>query len=597
MTNYIPQNVLDEIRSRADIVGIIAEYIPLKKAGRNFKALCPFHSEKTSSFMVSPTKQIYHCFGCGEGGNIFNFVMKYEHVGFTEAARKIAQKIGVNIPVDFKLDKRKQSLFDQMYKINEMALVFYNSYLTKSIEGKKARDYLKNRDFTPVTISKFKLGYAPKKWNALYDYLKQKGFSVDLIEKASLISSKRSGGFCDRFRDRLIFPIFNSYDKVIGFGARILEEGKMPKYLNSSETAVFNKGKNLYGLNLAKRHIINKDLVVMVEGYTDCIRCHENGIEQTVASLGTALTIEQIRTLKRYTKNITLIFDSDKAGELASLRSLDLLIEEDITPKIIALPQKYDPDKYIRDFGTAEFEKLIENALNLFEYKINLLCSKYDAKKPEGKVQITAEFLPTLSRINNAILKSSYIKKLAERLSVNEQDILRELKKHKVYDYSYEDSINRGIPAKDEFTIDMAEKILLIIMLENNDLIKEVKARLRPDDISNMNARKIIEEIFNLQQKNEKINAPKLIDRLRDERIAQLISSISIDVPEIKNVQKNMIDCIKTIKERKIKKKLKNLQMELKNAQQEKAKSRILELTTECNRLLNQRKKLVASIK
>lgn len=597
MAGYIPHNILDEIRAKADIVDVVSEYLPLKKSGRNFKAPCPFHSEKTPSFMVSPAKQIYHCFGCGEGGNVFTFVMKKESLDFSDAVKKIAQKVGVKIPQTIKVDKNKQSLINQVYTINETALKFYNICLEKADEARKAKDYLYGRGFKEMTIAKFKLGYAPKKWDAFYNYLKQKGFSQDLALKAGLISRKQTGGFCDRFRDRVMFPIFNLYNKVIGFGARTLEEGKMPKYLNTQETPVFNKGRNLYALNLAKSHILDKEKVIIVEGYTDCISCHENGIEETVASLGTALTVEQIRALKRYTKNIILIFDPDKAGELATLRGLDLLISEDITPKIVVLPEGLDPDKYLEKFGAPAFKKLIKEAINLFDYKIKLLFSKYKAKTPEGKMNITAEFLPTLNLINNAVLKSSYVKKLAEELSINERDVLDELSKHKTFDYDYQESVVKGSTSAGENRIDMAEKILITLMLENNDVIKKIKAQLKPEDFFSYTARKIVDSLFELAENKKEISPAILIDALDNEKISRFISSISIDLPEIKDIDKNITDCIKNIKERNIKKKLKVLQSELKTAQEKDIKSKVTQLTAECSRLLNQHKELIASIK
>jgi len=593
MAGYISQNILDEIKMKADIVDIISGYIPLRKIGRNFKALCPFHSEKTPSFIVSPAKQIYHCFGCGEGGNVFNFVMKLEHLEFPEAAGKIADKVGVKIPTTDYRDKKEQSVFNQLYEINEIAEKFYNFYLKSADEAKKARDYLNKRGFSQATIDKFKLGYAPGKWRELFNWLRQKGFKSEIIEKAGLITRKKDSNYYDIFRERLIFPIFNSHDKIVGFGARTLKEDKLPKYINTPETPIFSKRKNLYGLNLGRRHIASRDSAIIVEGFTDCIRAHENGINEVVASLGTALTIEQIRNLKRYTKNIVLIYDADQAGQLASLRGLDLLVAEDVTPKIAVLPEGFDPDKYIQDAGINKFRKIINEALNLFDYKLDLLCSKYNIKKPEDKVKITAEFLPTLSKINNAVLKSSYAKKLAEELEVDEEDILSELKKHKEIDYEVYEGKIANPKAID---VDIAEKILLILMLENNNLIGKVKGELRVDDFSNYYTRKIITEIFKIAEDNKQLDPSKLIDRFRDNIVIQIISSISLQAPEIKDVDKNLTDCIKTIKKRNIKKRLKQLQSELKIAQEKKTESRIKELTTQFTSLLNKQKELTANI-
>jgi DNA primase len=589
MPGYISQDILDEIRSRADIVEIIREYLPLKKSGRNFKALCPFHSEKTPSFMVSPSKQIYHCFGCGEGGNVFNFVMKHEHLEFPEAVRKIAEKVGVKIPEKTYKDKNKQSLYNKLYEINEFAVKFYNYVLNNFNEAQRAKIYLKKRNFTQGTVDKFQLGYAPDEWRSLYDKLRKKGYEPELIEKAGLITKKKDSNYFDLFRDRVIFPVFSAYDKIIGFGARTLKKDKLPKYINTPETPIFSKRKNLYGLNLAKQHISKNDLAIIVEGFTDCIRAHENKIQETVASLGTSLTIEQIRTLKRYTKNIVLVYDADQAGQLASLRGLDLLVEEDMTPKIAVLPEGFDPDKYIEEAGAEKFKQVIEKALNLFDYKINLLCSKYDIKKPEDKVKITAEFLPTLSKINNAVLKSSYTKKLADKLNVKEEDVVSELKKHQKVDYRDYDA---EVEEKEEIDIDMAEKIIITLMLENNELIPKVKEKLKPDDFEHYYTKKIISEIFKIAENNKEVNPARLIDAFDDEIIIQLVCSLSLKIPEIEKIEKNLTDCVKRIRERNIKKKLKQLQMEIKMAQEKNIDSKVNELTSEFTNLLNKQKQL-----
>ncbi|MCK4519448.1 MAG: toprim domain-containing protein, partial [Candidatus Omnitrophica bacterium] len=408
-------------------------------------------------------------------------------------------------------------------------------------------------------------------------------------------SPKGAGRHCDRFRNRVMFPIFNLYDKVIGFGARALEEKQVPKYLNSSDTPVFNKGKNLYGLNLAKREIISKDRVVVVEGYTDCIRCHENGFKEAVAPLGTALTEWQIRTLKRYTKNVILIFDADQAGETASLRGLDLLVSEGITPKIAAMPAGFDPDKYLLEKGAEEFEKIIKSAPGFFDYKVSLLRSKYKAQEPEGKARIAAELLPTLARVDNAVLKSAYVRKLADILEVKGADVLSELKKIKSVNYSYDK--NEVKKVSQGLRVDMAEKILFVLMLEDNSLINVVRNTLRPADFESSGMRKIVELIFNFDEKGKKISPSRLIDAMGGNEAACLISSISVNTPEITDASKNLNDCVKTIKRRNIDKKIKELKAAQRKAQKEKIAERTFKLTVEFAQLVNERKKFARSVK
>ncbi|MDD5027638.1 MAG: DNA primase, partial [Candidatus Omnitrophica bacterium] len=342
MPGRIPENILDDILARVDIVEIISGFLPLKKAGRNFKACCPFHHEKTASFMVSPDRQIYHCFGCGESGNAFKFLMRYERLDFPEAVEALARKAGVVLPRDETPGPKSSGLSTQVYRINELAANFYSANLN-SPAGLRAKEYLLKRTVRPETISALKLGFASDSWDGLLNYLRSKGASLGLLEKSGLAIAKEGGGFYDRFRNRIIFPIFDIKGRVLGFGARVLDN-TLPKYVNSPETAVYTKGKNLYGFNLAKDGIRENDFVVIVEGYLDFILPFQEGLKSITASLGTALTIEQARFLKRYTHNVVMVYDADTAGELATLRSLDIFIEEEMNVRVVSLPKGLDPD-------------------------------------------------------------------------------------------------------------------------------------------------------------------------------------------------------------------------------------------------------------
>ncbi len=353
MAGSIPENILEDILNRIDITELIASYIPLKRAGRNFKAVCPFHHEKTPSFMVSADKQIYHCFGCGAGGNAFSFLMQYERLEFPEAVEVLAKKAGVVLPKN-KEDSRGASLATQLYSINELAGEFYASTLNASC-GAVVKDYLLSRGIKPETIKTFKLGYAQDKWDSLINYLRGKGINLSLLEKAGLILAKDSGGYYDRFRHRVIFPIFDIKSRILGFGARILpvqeksgNDNSLAKYVNSPETPVYIKGRKLYGLNLAKDAIRDLDCVAVVEGYLDFIIPYQAGVHNIVASLGTALTVEQARLIKRYTNNVVMVYDADCAGELATLRSLDIFIDEDMQVKVVSLPNGLDPETVLR---------------------------------------------------------------------------------------------------------------------------------------------------------------------------------------------------------------------------------------------------------
>ena len=430
----IPDNIIDSIQEKTDIVEVISRYIPLKKLGRNYKALCPFHHEKTPSFVVSPDKQIYHCFGCGAGGNAFSFVMRYENVEFPEAAETLAEKAGITIPHRTAERRGLESLANQLYRINELASRFFSASLTTS---PAAKEYLKSRGIGDEAIRLFGIGYAPDSWEAALNHFKSNGLSEALLEKAGLaIKNVDKGSYYDRFRHRIIFPILDLKERVLGFGARVLDVS-LPKYVNSPETYIYSKGKNLYGLSLSKSDIKREGYALVVEGYLDFLIPYQAGVKNMVATLGTALTVDQVKLLKRFANTAIMVYDPDEAGEAASLRNLDIFISEDVNVYIAELPNGYDPDSYIRKFGTEEFTRLVKAAKNIFDYKFDKLSRRFDVNSANGKAGIAREMLPTIARIDNAVLKSNLVKKLAESLSVDEESIRTELKKGKL-DYNQE---------------------------------------------------------------------------------------------------------------------------------------------------------------
>ncbi|MDD5097368.1 MAG: DNA primase, partial [Candidatus Omnitrophica bacterium] len=401
MSNLIPENILEDILGRVDIVEIISGYISLKKSGSNFKCNCPFHHEKTASFMVSADRQIYHCFGCGESGNVFKFLMRHERMSFPEAVEMLAKKAGINLP---KQDNPKLaeaiSLNSQLYKLNALVASFYELNL-QSVSAAAALEYLKKRGINPESIKEFRLGFAGQSWDTLINFLRSKNVSLGLIEKAGLVLAKDGGGYYDRFRNRIIFPIFDNRDRAIGFGARVMDNS-LPKYLNSPETPVYVKGRNLFGLNLSKDHIRDLDCAIIVEGYLDFIIPYQEGLKNIVASQGTALTLEQIKLLKRYTNNVVMIYDGDTAGEIATLRSLDMLIEEDLHVKVVPLPAGVDPDTLVRQEGIVSFKNKVEQALSLFDYKLKILKSRHNITEPHDKGKIASEMLSTINKFSNA---------------------------------------------------------------------------------------------------------------------------------------------------------------------------------------------------
>ncbi len=428
MVFFIPEEKINEIKNAADIVDIVSESVVLKKAGRNHVGLCPFHSEKTPSFTVSYEKQIFYCFGCGTGGNVFVFLMKKEGYSFPEAVKYIAEKYGVHIPEDAITPEQKQKTSEKenLLSINKQAMIFFSKCLTESNAGKKARDYLLKREISEETVRGFYLGYAPEGWNALLNYMTKKDkHSPILLEKAGLIIKKNgSAGFYDRFRDRIIFPIFDAGSQVIGFGGRVMDDS-LPKYLNSPETVVFNKSRSLYGLNAAKSECRITETVYIVEGYFDLLTLHQHGIKNCVATLGTAITPEHVKMLRGIVGKegkFILVYDSDDAGIKAAYRSTEIFDKGYADARILVLPSGYDPDSYLVEFGAESFKNAVSGALGSVSFLINRAIKKH-GMSIEGKIRIISELKNIISSVGDNIERSLYIKELAEKTDIDEAAI------------------------------------------------------------------------------------------------------------------------------------------------------------------------------
>jgi len=586
MLGGIPEEIINDVQERCDIVEVVAGYIPLKRAGRNFKAHCPFHHEKTPSFIVSPDKQIYHCFGCGMGGNVFNFLMQYEKLEFPEAVEILAKKVGVALPKKEFKSYQAENLNQKLYRINELAGNFYHQLLLNSKEASVARDYLSGRKIDIGLIKKLRLGFAPAKWDSLLNYLRSKNISLSLIEKVGLSVLREDGnGYYDRFRNRIIFPIFDVKSRTIGFGARVLGDS-LPKYINSPETPIYSKGRNIFGLNFSKDAIRKKDFVIIVEGYLDFITPYQKGIDNITASLGTALTVEQIRLLRRYTHNVVIVFDSDQAGQIATLRSLDLFIEEDMNVKVVDLPIGFDPDSFICKNNARDFEKKILDAKNLFDYKLYLLTNKYDSNRIEGKADIVKEMLPTISKFKNAVLKFSYLKKLAEFLSLKEESLFIELKKLKpsnIYNNTYEarpihTSIQKLRPA---------ERMILKLILEERNLVNRAKDMLEMDDFQDSRIRNVMALIFDLISQGQEINPSRLINLSKDGTIAELIAGLIVP-EEAQNIDTEKVfhDCVKRIKQDRLKLRSQQLSNQIRMAESVGDRQMVNKLIEEYNLLI-----------
>jgi len=536
----IPQETIDQVLDKTDIVEVVSGYIQLKKSGRNFKACCPFHNEKTASFMVSPDKQIYHCFGCGAGGNVIGFVMKYENMDFPEAVRTLASKAGVHIPEYRQEGEKGPSIGARLYEVNTIAATFYQNTL-RSTRGKKALEYLKGRDISPDSLGEFRIGYAPQEWDALRKYCESKKVPGGLLRKAGLaIQSEKGRSDYDRFRNRITFPIFNERGNIVAFGGRVMDDS-LPKYINSPETPLYSKSNVLYGLNFSKRGIRQRGFAVIVEGYMDVIIPFQNGVDNVVATSGTALTPRQVGMLKKYTDTAVMVFDSDQAGEAASLRGLDILVAHGLNVRIATLPRGQDPDSFVRKSGGAEFLELAEKAEGLFEYKLGLLIKKLGEKNIGG---IVDEMLPTISKVDNAVTQSDYLRRLAERLSIHEASLRYEMGKVKP-DYSYHYDSEAKVDKRSR-NYRSSEIHLLGLAITEKRFFEKVDNELGLDKFRDPAVLKVLSELGVLFREGESsVNPGKLVSRFeKDEDAKAAIMQALAKADITTDPEKVLSDCM-----------------------------------------------------
>lgn len=429
----VRDGVIEEIKSRIDIVQLVSEYVSLKKKGNRFWGLCPFHHEDTPSFSVLPDKQIFYCFGCNAGGDAFKFIQLKENLAFPDSLKILADRAGVSLDrPDLTPEERERSREREMgYQALALAAAYFHRQLSDSDGGRPALDYLRRRGLTDETISRFQLGWAADDWDILLKGLGRKGFPSQILARAGLVTPRGEGkaGYYDRFRGRVIFPIWDIRGRVIGFGGRTMDDSRGPKYLNSPEGPFFSKGRNLYALHLAKNAMRSRDQAIIVEGYMDAIAAHQAGVENTVASLGTALTADQGKLLLQQTTNVVIAYDSDTAGQNATLRGLDILVRLGCQVKVLDLPEGKDPDEFLKARGSEAFNEVLEKALPLVDFKIALLRAGHDPSTPQGKAAVVRQVLPVLVGLKDAVQRDEYLRKLARDLDVSEEAVRSELRK------------------------------------------------------------------------------------------------------------------------------------------------------------------------
>lgn len=527
--------IIDQIKQAANIIEIASQYTNITKRGKNHIGLCPFHSEKTPSFTLDIERQLYHCFGCGAGGDIFTLVMEKENLTFPETLRLLADKYNISMPEQKKLSPQSIQEKEDIGRINELTLGFFRKNLFKTEEGKKALDYLHKRKISDEVIQKLKIGYAANSWDSLLNYFKDKKVSPSLLEKAGLaLRRQNKEGFYDRFRGRVIFPIFTDQGTVVAFGGRTLFDVE-PKYLNSPDTPKYTKGKLLYGLNFSKEDIRKKDEIILVEGYTDFLSLYQFGIKNCAASLGTSLTTNQVNIAHRFAAVITTCYDGDVAGRKAALRAISLCFEKGVQIKIMILPRGSDPDSFIQEHGAAEFESLKDKSLPALKYLIDLSMFKKNMKSPEVKTQVIRTIYSEIDKITDPILKSHYIKELSEYFFVDEK-IIRSIIRQKT-GRAQEQKTSDFLPA---------EKRLLQIIFDDTQIAVKVFDMMQSEDFLGLKSEEIFSALRDVIKNKKPVNFPELMQKLTSSLFSSL-SKILVEKGQEATTEEAM-DCMDALK-------------------------------------------------
>ena len=550
------EELIEEIRSSNDIVDVISQYVILKRSGRNFFGLCPFHKEKSPSFSVSPDKQIFHCFGCGVGGNVIHFVSKIENIDFRETIELLANRANIQLPTldNSYQDNKKAILKSKVYEINEIAAKFYHENLYKPT-SKIAQDYIKKRKLDNRTLKSFLIGYSGN-FDELYKLLKQKGFKEEEILASSLVNKADNGKFIDRFRHRLMIPIQDTTGRFIAFGGRVLDDSK-PKYINSPENIVYSKGRNLFGLNIAKKGDTKK--IIIVEGYMDAISLYQRGITNVVASLGTALTEQQGRLLRKNSEQIIIGYDADGAGQAATLRGLEILQNMGCDIRVLQIYGAKDPDEFVIKYGPERFQKCVDNAISLVEFKVKILKQNLNLENVNDKIKFLNEVAKILSKVDNNIEKEVYVDKISKEYGISKEAIYGEVNKL-IYTKSSDKKVLERAPIKNYIKNENVEKIdeaiikrekMVIYILVNypQESYEKVKDTILVDNIKAEINKKIISKIYELYAQGKTSN---ILDSFDDEEIINYLSGIMADDFGILDINKCIEDLLTTYNKEKL---------------------------------------------
>lgn len=590
--------LLDEIKSKNDIIDIVSQYVVLKRSGRNYMGLCPFHKEKSPSFCVSPDKQIFHCFGCGVGGNVIHFIGKIENLNFIESLELLANRAGIELPKSGNAeDDRISRLKSRVYELNKCAAEFYHQNLYKPT-AKPAQEYVKKRRLDNRTLKAFKIGYSGR-FNELYTELHSKGFTEEEILASCLVNKNQDGKFIDRFRNRLMFPIFDARDRVIAFGGRVLDDSK-PKYINSPEDIVYSKGRHLFAYNLAKKD--NPKTIIIVEGYMDAVSLHQRGISNAVASLGTALTEAQGRLLRRSCEKVVIGYDADGAGQAATLRGLEILQNLGCDIRILQIEGAKDPDEFVVKYGPERFQKHVDSAISLVEFKVKMLKRQLNLENVNDKIKFLNEVANILSKIENNMEREVYIDKISLEYKVSKEAIYAEVNKKLYGNSQSEKKLERPVTTIREVKQDVEEQevdektkktenLIIYLLINYPDKSFVRLANIVKNNLIKLEKNKLIINKLYEEHGKGNINIESIIDLFEDENIVNYLSGIMSSNFEITDVDKCIDDVILTYKKEILLKKRNDIMNKL-NSQNTITKDEVANLEEELNSVIIQLAKI-----
>jgi DNA primase len=580
------EDIISRVRDSVDIVDLVSGYVSLKKTGKNHTGLCPFHAEKTPSFSVNPDKQIFHCFGCGAGGDVFKFIELQEGLNFPDAVRALAGRAGISLPTDSRSpgqDKKSEDERKVLLKIVADAVEYFRKEL-EGPAGSAARAYLQKRGVTDAIVQDFALGYVKPEWDGLLRHLKQKGYAFGQMEKAGLIVKRSEGeGYYDRFRGRIIFPIRDIAGKVIAFGGRVMDDS-LPKYLNSSETPLYSKSNTLYCLDMAKEFGRRQGYFIIVEGYLDAIACHQYGVRNAVATLGTALTEGHLRLMRRFSDKLVLIFDPDPAGVKASLRGFDLFMTSGMKVNVVSLPDGDDPDTFLQKHGHDAFAACLRKSVKFMDFVLEQVLKSGSLASIDDKVQKAEEMLGFIAKIPSGIERDHYIRKTAEALDLNETVLRQEIPTHTRRAASASGGAKGFVPVPKWGHRPKAEEILIHLMLKDEEIARSLKEQIQPQDFTDPLFQRVVQRIFDALEKTGRLDMGTLIQD-GDEELNSLISHYSVLEMNYHDPHKHCQDCVDIIKQQNHAKRMKALITAIKNAEVRGDSAELTRLIEEQNRL------------